>query len=609
MQNKKFIPTPLSDPSDRPPVQIVEPRPPSRLQVFIKLNFIASLLWRKLAVRVRPRLGHDGERYDALHNARYIRMFCEHMGGLWVKVGQILAMRRDVFSQTFCDELARLHDHASGFPGEIARGIVEQELGGPLEHYFLDFSLAPLAAASIAQTHEAHLKSGVHVAVKVQRPDAAAAFRRDLRFLQRIVGIIKFIGVLKSGRWDEMLWELDKTFSEELDYRLEASSISRMRKMLRKQKVYAPKVFLEHCTRRVLVMEFIEGVFVSEYIKVAQNDPARIRAWNLANNVSPTRLGKKLYLSHLRQVFEDNLYHCDLHPGNVVILRDNRFALIDFGSIGTFEKTFLEKYLIMFRAIAVRDFTKVVDIMLMTSPALPNIDLSDLRAELIRSMRAWELKTTIKGAPYHEKSLTTAMATLAEVLGKYEVPPAWEYLRLQRAEITLDSALSLLLPTVNYVKLAKSYTDKAQRRALQRRSTKGAGLQLLSAIGAIASLPQRLSENLNFDAEWIRKRAMNFGGALTTAAAVGELVLSFLIQLAVVGGVILFAAHVYPQFRHESALIDAVAANDTAATVIAWSRGTKLFVAFALFATVVLFVRIRKRVVTRRAYNPGAGRL
>jgi ubiquinone biosynthesis protein len=557
MQKTRFIPTPLSDPRERPAVQVVQLGQHSQSRVFRRLTFVLTLLFRQLAVRLWPRLGHEGGRFDALNNARFIRLFCESMGGLWVKVGQILAMRRDAFSQVFCDELARLHDRATGFPGEIAREIIERELG-PVDEFFVDFEVAPMAAASIAQIHQARLRdSGLRVVIKVQRPDVAAAFVRDLKFLKGIVRIVKFLGVLQSGRWDEMLWELDKTFTEELDYRLEASSISRMRKQLRKHKVYVPKVFQALCTRCVLVMELVEGVFMSEYIRVASQDPDRVAAWNVENNVSPTSLGEKLYLSHLRQVFEDNLYHCDLHPGNVIILRNNRFALIDFGSIASFERSFLEKYSMMFKAIAMSDFTKVVDIMLMTSPALPDVDLTDLRAELVRSMRAWELKTSIKRAPYHEKSLTAAMAQLAETLGKYKVPPAWEYLRLQRAEITLDSALSLLLPSVNYVKLARKYMEKAQQRGFAQMGSKMARRQLVGSLGALAALPQRMGENITFDAE--------------------------------------------------STLVDELAAADTAARVIALQPGVKLFLAVLLVATLVLVVRIRRRLTVTRGYNPGTG--
>lgn len=605
MQKKRLIPTPLSERSERPGVPIADVQQHSHRR-FRRLIFLLTLLYRHVAVRFAPALGRDGGPWDALHNARYIRTFCEEMGGLWVKVGQILAMRRDVFSQTFCEELGRLHDHASGFPGSIAVSIIEREIG-PLDQHFSEFGIDPIAAASIAQIHEARLaESGLRVVVKVQRPGVAAAFSRDLRFLKRVVLLIKILHVLRSGRWDEMLWELDKTFTEELDYRLEASSISRMRKLLRHHKVYAPKVFQSLCTRRVLVMEYVEGVFMSEYIKVSRHDPERVAAWNAENGVSAEKLGQRLYLSHLRQVFEDKLYHCDLHPGNVIILRDNRFALIDFGSIASFERSFLEKYLMMFHAIAARDFTKVADLMLLMSPALPDIDLSDLRGELVRAMRSWELKTTIKRAPYYEKSLTSAMASLAEILGRYDVPPAWEFLRLQRAEITLDSALSLLMPTVNYVKLAKIYMEKAQQRDLARISSRKSRRHLFGSLAILAAAPYRLNEIITFQADWLRLRAMRFGGRLTAAADVARLVASFILQLMTLGIGALVVALLYPKFHNRIAFIDKVAGDNLVARLISLKPGEKAVVAIVLMAALVLLFRIRHRLSEPEPSNPGA---
>ncbi len=114
------------------------------------------------------------------------------------------------------------------------------------------------------------------------------------------------------------------------------------------------------------------------------------------------------------------------------------------------------------------------------------------------------------------------MASLAEIMGKHEVPPAWEFLRLQRAEVTLDSSLALLLPDANYIKLARTYMEKSQRRALKRASSKSSRLQFMTTLGTLLSLPQRAGENLLFDAEWLRKRALSFEGSMTKAAAVGS---------------------------------------------------------------------------------------
>jgi hypothetical protein len=184
------------------------------------------------------------------------------------------------------------------------------------------------------------------------------------------------------------------------------------------------------------------------------------------------------------------------------------------------------------------------------------------------------------------------------------VPPAWEYLRLQRAEITLDSALALLLPKADYIKLAQSYMKASQRRSLARAGTKRARRQLLNSLGSLVSMPQRLGENIQFNAEWLRKRAMTFAGSLTMAAAVGKLVLSFLIQVTIVCVLVLWAGHHYPRLRNQSPALDWVFRGEHAAKIVALEPGVRLLLVLVLLAAVVLFARIRTRVARRRGHNP-----
>ncbi len=118
--------------------------------------------------------------------------------------------------------------------------------------------------------------------------------------------------------------------NEELDYQYEASSMRRMRKRLRRHGVYVPKVYPDYTKGRLLVSEFIHAVLMADYIRLAEADPVLVRSWEAANNVDPTRVAKRLIHSMWRQLFEENLYHGDLHPGNIVLLRDSRVALDRF---------------------------------------------------------------------------------------------------------------------------------------------------------------------------------------------------------------------------------------------------------------------------------------
>lgn len=503
LQKPSDIPTRLS--TTRPPVEIAESLSSTRFpRLWLArqvLAWLAPLVW----------LWSRGRLTDEINAQRARRLF-ERMGGLWVKTGQLLAMRRDLFSDTLCDELSQLQDHTRGFAPELARRIIEQDLGAPVEELFARFDPTPFAAASIGQIHDATLPNGLRVAVKVQRPNIAASFRRDLLLIQLIVRFFETIHFLPHLRWGEMLWELQGTLGDELDYRLEATSIQRMRRSLRSHKVYVPKVFSKYCSARVLVMEFIQGVFMSDYIKVGLTDPARLKAWCAENRIDARKVGRRLYFSHCRQVFEDNLFHCDLHPGNILLTRDSRVALIDFGSVGSFEKTLIQKYKMLFEAISQREYAKVSDMFVLLGPPLPpNINTEDVKADVVRWMRSWEQRAETKSLPYHQKSLANCVSGITRILMKYKIPATWEFMRMNRAGVTLDASLVYLLPKVNFVKIAGEYSEKGRKRAAKKASKpRRAAEGLASALLNAATIPRTLQEHLFFEGEWLRRRAKTF---------------------------------------------------------------------------------------------------
>src|SRR3546814_179238 len=264
---------------------------------------------------------------------------------MWIKIGQLLSLRTDVFSEAVCRELSRLQYQVIGFPLSEVEEALATEYGADVDDIFQYFSAEPIAAASISQVHLALLREpNVLVAVKVRRPRAEIAFIRDLRHLKWIIRIIEFLGLGQYLHLRDALWELEQMVKEELDFRYEAANTRRMRKLLKRHDIYVPRVFQDISTSRILVTEFIDGVLVSDYIRVSQQDPERIRRWCLANNVDPKKVGKRLFQSAMRQIFEDNLFHADIHPGNIMLLRDSRLVQIDFGTIGYCERNFLANY-------------------------------------------------------------------------------------------------------------------------------------------------------------------------------------------------------------------------------------------------------------------------
>ncbi len=526
MLRKKWIPTRLVTRRSRPVVH--EVRKPSRARPVIltlyMLRGLSTYIWLRLTGRATP------ERLAAL-----TRSILEGLGGLWVKIGQLLSMRRDLFSDAFCDALAALQDHATGFPFHHTRRILAEDLELPIDRVFEEFDEEPFAAASIGQIYRARLRhNGVDVAVKIRRPTVARLVAGDIRFVWWVTRIAELFNVLPSFRWDDFYWELDRTLSEELDYRYEANYIRRMRKSLKAHGIYVPKVFQKFSAKRVLVMEFVTGVLMSDVLRLDHSDPERLAEWMDENNVERTKVGKRLTMSLNRQIFEDNLFHGDLHPGNIVLLRDSRIALIDFGSVGWLDKDFLDRYDDFLKAMAMKEYGKAADLFLLLSPDLPDIDLEPVRRDLKRFMRSWAHNAEIKAIPFGQKSIGYGYSQIARIFARHRIPTAWAFLRINRAEITLDTSLRELYPQMDYFKTLDKYLRKREIRSIRREFQDEEVVQRAAVVlTRTPRLVEGLLEQSGFELEWMRRRARVFQGAQTKLSFIGSLIASFVFVAAV----------------------------------------------------------------------------
>lgn len=462
MLKTELIPSELLAPGERPPVPVAAPARVHRLRGLAISSLFLGWALGLLRLRLAGRLTAD-------ERARRLRAVFERLGGLWIKIGQLLSLRTDLFSPELCRELSSLQYQAFGFPPETARRILEEDLGRPLEQVFESFDDQPFAAASIAQIHRARLRrEEAWVAVKVRRPEVVGLFDRDMRLIRRVCGLCERLGVAPYFRWNDFVWELEQALLEELDYRFETENLRRMKKTLRRHRIYVPKVFREHTSPRVLVMELVQGALMSDVIRMHGSDPGRLARWLDENRIDPARVGRRLYRSSFRQTMEDNLFHSDLHPGNIVLLRDSRIAFLDFGCIGTLEEEFRQKFCSFTQALAHREYAKAVDYFFLLNHSLPDIDLMTIKEELTRTMRAWERRTRTSGLPYPEKSQSSLTLEMGKVLSEYKVSPEWAFLRVTRATSTLDASLMFLMPDANYSKLMTRCQRQAERRQLER---------------------------------------------------------------------------------------------------------------------------------------------
>jgi ubiquinone biosynthesis protein len=462
----KLVPSQLIAPGPRRPVEV---RPLERRSPAASLRFglrLAAWAGRAMLYRIRRRA------LD-LTMAVEIRSLIEEMGGLWVKTGQLLSLRTDLLSPDFSRELSRLQYAAVGFPFDIAREVIETEMGQALEAVFSEFDEHPVAAASICQVHRARLRAnGEVVAVKVQRPGIEQRFARDLVWLSRLLKSMRFMPGMSFFTWDEMIWETTQIFQEEVDYRYEASNTRRLRKTLDKHDVYVPKVF-DCSTRRVLVLEWVPGVLMSSFLEMGREHPELLAQWCRDNNVDAAKIGEKLFLTFFRQLFEDNLFHGDLHPGNILLLRDSKLALIDFGSAGTNDETLLEYYKMSMKGVGDKDFPMAVDYLFLLSDRLPAVDIEAVKAKVVRTYQAWSERAEHRELPYYEKSIGNMGLEAGNVLIENQIVLSWSFMKISRTWATLDASLAALLPDVNYMKLVSKYFKGAQQRGLRELGKRG----------------------------------------------------------------------------------------------------------------------------------------
>ncbi len=534
MLKKKHYTTPLIQSESRPPLKEASVQKPSFFRILWILAKLAGPLVMALRVRFSTRL-------TSADLALAIRNRLEDMGGIWIKVGQVLGMRTDLFSLEFCTILSQLQDRAFAVPPEQALPLIRQRLGRPIEAVFEGFESRPVAAASLAQVYKALLRGPrVLVAVKLLRPYAREYFCYDFAWLRRYVLMLNWFGVTPHMRWKEMVIEIQTMMEEEMDYRIEAASMKKMRKQLREHKVYVPKVFLEHSSDGLLVMEYLDGVFMSDYASVKNSDPTRLRVWEKENEIEPKKVARRLLDTLLRQSYEDHRFHGDLHPGNIVLLRRNRIAFIDFGSIGQLDEQFAEQFEQYIRSQAEGNFSRAADILLIMSGRLPLVDTDEVKGDLVRALRSQATRSGTPGLSFHERSMTFAQAEINRVAGEYCLPVNWSLLRLARTFGAADVNFGILNPDFdNGKETARYYRKSACRRTVRR-------------LRAIPRTLDHVIDVAHLLGPYLLQKLYQFDGFLTTGKKVASFLLWLLWMGVNVGGLFLFWVYVY---QHHSALV------------------------------------------------------
>jgi len=289
-------------------------------------------------------------RIDSLSKWERIRLVLEELGTTFIKFGQIMSTRPDLIPIDLIPELKKLQNSVPPFSEETAISLIENELGKTISEIFKDFSSEPVAAASIAQVHKAILIDDEEVAVKVQRPGIDRIIETDLEIMFHLATVTeKHIEDLKSLNIIKIVEEFENSIRKELNFSIEASNIERFGTNFQKDpNIYVPKCYRNYSTKKILTMEFIEGINISDIENLD------------ANSLDKKIIAKKGADLVLKQIFEFGFFHADPHPGNILILPKNTICFLDFGMMGTITNSTKELITSIVAGALNRDTDKII---------------------------------------------------------------------------------------------------------------------------------------------------------------------------------------------------------------------------------------------------------
>ena len=378
-----------------------------------------------------------------------LRLVLEELGTTFIKVGQVLSTRPDLVGKRVADELAKLQDEVPPFQYESVKIVIEEELEGPIEEFFSEFEDTPIASASIAQVHRARLIDGTDVAVKVQRPNLEVQIKKDIvlmRYLARQAN--NRIKNLKYYNLPTIVDEFERVIENEMDFSLEAVNLEKFRSNFEDHKhVYAPKVYRKFSTSRVLTMEFINGVKISEILESDMD----------INRRKIAEIGTE---SYFKMIFLNGFFHADPHPGNIFVMENNVLCFVDFGMTGHLDNEFMENLAELFIYTVNYDIKGMVNQMMYMRLIDDSTNIEELKLDLLNIL---------------DKYYGAEMKDIGGMINEFSMPGIMvkHKIRLPRDFILLGRVLSMaedlgrkLDPTFNGITLAQPLIKKIIKKKM-----------------------------------------------------------------------------------------------------------------------------------------------
>jgi len=412
------------------------------------------------------------------HSPSRIRLLLEELGPSFIKLGQLMSVRADIFPPEYTDEFKKLQDSVPPVSFASIKAVIEAELGEPIDEIFADFSTESIAAASVAQVHEARLMNGDRVAVKVIRPGIERKIREDIHvmrfFAEKLEKVFEFARIIGAVN---LVKEFERTVFRELDMFIEGGNIEKFAANFEgSEEIYTARVYWDHTAKSVLVMEYIDGIKMDqvEQIRTAGIDPKEVAMIGLR--------------SFSRQLMDFGFFHADPHPGNTIVMYDGRVSLVDFGIIGYLDEEAMMQVANIFLGYAEHDYDMVMD-------AFRDAGLIDDESIDLKLFRT-DLKDMSE--PFYGRSLQTIAVKdvyeqVMRLAYKYRIRFPRNLLLLLKTFVQTEALGKILGSNASILEVTRPYAKKLVQRGYDsQKLLKNLGRET-QAMGAYLKMMPRLT--------------------------------------------------------------------------------------------------------------------
>jgi ubiquinone biosynthesis protein len=407
---------------------------------------------------------------------RRIRLALEELGPSFVKLGQLMSTRADIFPPDYIEEFKKLQDQVPPTPFPEIRCVLESELKRPLSRIFDEFDSEPVAAASVGQVHVAKLFSGEKVAVKVIRPGIDKKIREDIRLMYFLASRIektfevgRILGVVN------LVKEFERVIFRELDMLIEAGSIEKFASNFKNdEEIYIPKVYWDYTSKSVLVMEHIDGIKMDQ---VEAMHPL---------GIDPKEIALIGLRSFSRQLMKFGFFHADPHPANTLVMHDGRVSLVDFGITGYLDDEMMRQIANLFLGYAEHDYDMVMDAL--SDAGLINEETMDLKA--FRTDLK-DMSESFYGRSLQHISVKDVYDQLMQLVLKYRIRLPRNLLLLLKTFIQTEGLGKILGSDASILEVTKPYARELLQRGYDAQSIfKNIGRDARTLAGYSKTIPQ-----------------------------------------------------------------------------------------------------------------------